>query len=210
MKKLMNIMTGLFFFLVVFTSRAAGEIKVEIHEDQRLVVALNPESMATVLLLQDREGKILFKDSLFTNESYRTSVHLKLLPEGTYFLTIEGDFSIRSWTLEKAEENLKLLEERPGILYKPHFRVSDGRVKVFMSNPGGAKTVLSVYDPEGNVVGLSGDKSTTFRRIIDFSRVPDGLYQVHIKSADRSYLKTIRIEPKWEPERISMLAGNSF
>lgn len=189
-----NILMLAGFLLVVFTGKANVEKDVKVGAGQILSVELSPLEVGTVLILREKKGSVLFSDSLFKSEPYKTSFDLKLLPKGNYFLELDNEFTIQSWEIKKDDQGLEILKANPTTNFKPHIKVENDIVKVLLTNPLEGLTQMEVLDSRGEVVAVCQDRKITFKRTLDFSQVPGGTYRIKIQSGDQTFLKTINIK----------------
>ena len=60
-----------------FMMEAAEDLDIKVLDSQNLMVELNSGSKGNVLLLKDKFGKVLFKDSITTNSTYQKTFNLE-------------------------------------------------------------------------------------------------------------------------------------
>lgn len=175
-------------------ARASESLVVRVTDNQNLLVELDIVEEGTVLFLQDKDGEILFKDSIPAKESYRKILSLEVVPKGTYFLSVEKENRILSTVLVKNSEGVSIKEEVSGIIFKPCYKVESDKVRFFLNNPKGNKIRVKVYDESGIEVGSHASSSSVIQNSFDFSKVPAGKYTLKVKTKNRNFSKELKLE----------------
>lgn len=168
-------------------AKASDGWEVTVDSSQTLVVEINKNLQKASLTIQDEQGNIFFKDGLMDTMSYRKSLNLKELPEGTYYVKFENGYNIFTEVVVKSQEGLQLKEGTRKVLFKPSFRLDEKKLRVLFTNPEEKFTRLEICDASGEIVGLVKSSSATIQKTLDFSQVPAGNYFVRIKSGDETF-----------------------
>lgn len=193
MKKLINIAVVVFFLTIGFNARAERGIEVKIQEKEILVVEFGKMENGALLIFQDKKGEILFKDSLINNEPYTTALNLKVLPKGTYYLSVEKEFAILTSVIIKSDAGVEIQGKSSEIVFKPRYKILNDQVSVFLSNPEKTITTLDIFDSKGELVGTCAGGKALFKKTLDFSGMPGGEYTIKIKKGNRTFEKIVSI-----------------
>jgi sRNA-binding regulator protein Hfq len=176
-----------------FMMEAAEDLGIKVLDSQNLMVELNSGSQGNVLLLKDKFGKVLFKDSITTNSTYHKTFNLELVPNGIYYLNLDNESRIQTTVIAKTNYGLEI-EKESGFVFKPIFKIKDKQVRVLLTNPEQKKTFLKVYDSYGILVGNLNSKEAVLRKTIDFSNVPSGKYRIEIGINGQNFTKEVNLE----------------
>ena len=175
-----------------FMMEAAEDLDIKVLDSQNLMVELNSGSKGNVLLLKDKFGKVLFKDSITTNSTYQKTFNLELVPNGIYYLNLDNESRIQSTVIAKTNYGLEI-EKESGFVFKPLFKIKDKQVRLLLSNPEQRKTFLKVYDSSGILVGNLSSKEVELRKTLDFSHVPSGKYKIVIEINGQNFTKEVNL-----------------
>lgn len=176
-----------------FMMEAAEDLGIKVLDSQNLMVELNSGSKGNVLLLKDKFGKVLFRDSITTNATYQKTFNLELVPNGIYYLNLDNEYRIQTTVIAKANSGLEI-EKESGFIFKPSFKIKDKQVRVLLTNPEQKKTFLKVYDSSGILVGNLTSKESVLKKTIDFSNVPSGKYRIEIGINGQNFKKEVYLE----------------
>lgn len=193
MKNVLRMSILVVFLLTGVNVKASESFGVRVMDKQNLLVELERVEEGTVLLLQDKNGEILFRDSIMSKESYKKILNLEVIPSGTYFLSLEKENRILSTVLVKNSAGVEIKEEVSGIIFKPAYKVEDGKVRFFLSNPEKNNIQVTVYDENGVEIGSSSSSKAVIRKTFDFSNVPAGNYIMQVKTKDRNFSRKLTV-----------------
>jgi hypothetical protein len=175
-----------------FMMEAAEDLDIKVLDSQNLMVELNSGSQGNVLLIKDKFGKVLFRDSITTNLAYQKTFNLELVPNGIYYLNLDNESRIQITAIAKTNSGLDI-EKESGLVFKPLFKIEDKHVRLLLSNPEQKKTSLKVYDAHGILVGNLKSKEVVLKKTLDFSNVPSGKYWIEIQSNGQNFTKEVNL-----------------
>lgn len=193
MKNVLRIVFLVVLLLVGNFAEASEGFGVRMTEEQVLLVELAETKQGAVLILEDKNGNILFRDSITSQGSYKKRLHLELIPKGIYYLNLEKENRILSTILLKNNTGVAIQENSSGIIFKPCYKIEKGKVKFFLTNPGEKNVRIIVYDLKGELIGSTSGSGAVIRKTFDFSGVPGGKYILHVKTENRSFLKKLTV-----------------
>lgn len=193
MKNVFKLSLLLLLLVTGVKMEAAEDIDVRVTEDRVLTVELEDVEKGTVLLFQGKNGEILYKDSLQLNGYYKKAFNLEVIPNGVYYLNLEGESSIRRTEVTKTAEGLKLTGKTSGIIFKPCYKVEESMVKVFLTNPEEKKAQFTVFDKRGQLVTSMDYNESIVSKTFDFSGVPAGEYTINVNVGGRTFSKKLKI-----------------
>lgn len=194
MKNVLNMSMLVIFLLAGGYAKASGNLDVRVTDNQNLLVELGKVEEGTVLLLQDKNGEILFKDSILAKNSYRKILNLEVIPMGTYFFSLEKENRIQFTVLVKDSAGLKIKEDVSGVVFKPCYKMENDMVNFFLTNPKGERIEITVYDETGIEVGSTTSSNTVVEKTFDFSKVPAGNYMLQVNTKDRNFSKRLAVK----------------
>ncbi|MCM4160323.1 T9SS type A sorting domain-containing protein [Antarcticibacterium flavum] len=175
--------------LVSGSVKAADELDVKVSQKKAITIELNNLSSSSVLLFQDKDGNILFRDSLELNGHYKKTLDLEVIPNGVYSISLEGERSVMSKQVVKTHAGLELTNAPAGILFKPCFEVKEKQVTVFLTNPGKKTIYFDVYDAQGIKVSTLTRREAVIQKRLDFSQVPSGTYTIKVRVGGRIFIE---------------------
>ncbi|MCC8360349.1 T9SS type A sorting domain-containing protein [Salinimicrobium sediminilitoris] len=194
MKKLKNIsLVALFLFTFSFAGAKEKDGEgVSLNGEQTVLVDLSNVNRGTRILFEDKFGVTLFKDDLLKDGQYNKSLHLEMIPHGIYFLKVDKRFATRVWKIKKSSKGVEIVG-KSATISKPHFRVQQERVGVFMTNTQEGRVDLSVEDKHGEVLAQIRESGKLFQKILDFSNVPSGEYLIKVNKGQEKFEEKIVI-----------------
>lgn len=192
MKKVINVILIAVGLTVGNVAYAGGDVNLMIKENQTLVVNLDDVEEGDLLFFTNKDGEILFKDSLLLKDSYSTSLDLGIIPRGIYYLHLEKENHIEVSVIEKTEEGIVIKGDLKKIVFKPQFKEKGKLITVFLTNPEKSATHLEIRDAKGTLVGSARNSRYNFSRIVDFSGVPAGDYIILVRNGNRTFKKVVK------------------
>lgn len=182
--------TVLTLLLVIgYNVQAAKDFNVAVAKDQILRVELNEVQEGDLLTLLDVEGKVLYKEANL-NTNFQKSLSLVYVPNGTYFLNLEGINTIFAREIVKKGNKVEV-KKNSKIIFKPIYKQTDKILKVSYTNPNKETVKVFVYDAAGNIVSALKNEDLVMKKTFDFSAVPAGDYILAMFVGDRSYYKPV-------------------
>jgi len=176
-----------------FMMEAAEDLGIKVLDSQNLMVELNSGSKGNVLLLKDKFGKVLFRDSITTNLSYQKTFNMELVPNGIYYMNLDNEYRTQTTVIVKTNSGLDI-EKESSFVSKPSFKIKDKQIRVLLTNPEQRKTFLKVYDSSGILVGNLTGKEVVLKKTLDFSNVPSGKYRIEIGTNGQNFTKEVNLE----------------
>ena len=193
MKNSVKISLLVLFLNTGFMMEAAEDLDIKVLDSQNLKVELESGSQGNVLLLKDKFGKVLFRDSITTNLTYHKTFNLELVPNGIYYLNLDNETRIQTTAIAKTNYGLEI-EKESSFLLKPIYKIEDKLVRVLFTNSQQKKTFLKVYDSYGIMVANLNSKEAVLMKTFDFSNVPYGKYRIEIGINGQNFTKEINLE----------------
>jgi hypothetical protein len=175
-----------------FKMEAAEDLDIKVLDSQNLMVELNSGSKGNVLLLKDKFGKVLFRDSITTNSFYNKTFNLELVPNGIYYLNLDNESRIQTTIIAKTNSGLEI-EKESGFVFKPLYKIEDKLVRILFTNSEQKKTFLKVYDSSGILIGNLTSKEVVLKKTLDFSNVPSGKYRIEIGINGQNFTKEVNL-----------------
>jgi len=170
--------------------QAAEDLDIKVLDSQNLRVELNGGSQGNILLIKDKFGKVLFRDSITTNLTYQKTFNMELVPNGIYYMNLDNESRIQTTAIAKTNYGLEI-EKESGIVFKPLFKIKDKQVRLLLTNPEEKKAFFKVYDSYGILVGNLKSKEVVLRKTLDFSNVPYGKYRIEIEINGQNFTKEV-------------------
>ena len=194
MKTIIKTLAVALIFLVALNVKASDDaLEIKVNEEQNLIIELQSIENGAILSLQDRKGEVLFKDRFFHENNYSKILDFESLPDGSYSLLLEREFSISTSVIRKEGGNLSIDDNAYNFVYKPLFRINGKKVVLYLANPEEANMEIEVLDREGEVVASFKSKDLVLKKTLDFSNVPAGDYRIKIKTRKNNFVKTLTL-----------------
>ncbi len=189
MKRVIKTIVFTLLLIIGYNVQAAKDFNVAVAKNQILMVELNEVQEGDLLTLLDVEGKVLYKEAnLDTN--FQKSLSLAYVPDGTYFLNLEGINTIFAREIVKKGNSVEVKKDSQ-IIFKPIYKQTDKVLKVSYTNPNKETVKAFVYDAKGNIVSAVKNNELVMKKTFDFSAVPAGDYMLAMFVGDRSYYKPV-------------------
>ena len=147
------------------------------------------------LLIKDKSGSVLYKESIVKTGKYSKGFDLNSLPNGDYYFEMDSELKIIVIPFTVTLDEVNFNEEEESTVFKPVVRVKDEMVYVsrpsFDENPIKVKIFFSEnYDL---IISEKFEKETELKRIYDFSKSKKGNYVFVFESNGRTYSKSVKI-----------------
>lgn len=190
-RTVINVIGGL---LMLVTTAVFGlndsNLKIEIVGDREVHVQVQNISGNASVILQDADGEILYKEVVFTS-TYEKRFDMTLLKRGDYVLKIEDNFKIQTTRLNVADV---LLAEFQELYFLPVVTQKEGMITVSKLASANEKLTVRIYDGQGVLLYSDTLQGKDFvGRGYDFSRVPQGTYNIFLASNGHSINRRIDI-----------------
>ena len=172
-----------------YNAQAAKDFNVAVAKNQILMVELNEVQEGDLLTLLDVDGKVLYKETNL-NTNFQKSLSLAYVPDGTYFLNLEGMNTIFAREVVKNGNTVEVKKDSQ-IIFKPIYQQTDNVLKVSYTNPNKETVKAFVYDEKREIVSTLKNNDLVMKKTFDFSGVPAGNYMLAMFVGDRSYYKPV-------------------
>jgi len=190
MKKLLKNSLLLVVLITGITTYAADRVKVSVNKAQTLIVELDD---VRTISLEDASGVILFKDSPALDGNYTKQIDFSRIPTGRYFLNTEDLKGVFTRVINKTSNGISIEDKTAEVVFKPIYKVENGMVKFFLTNPAKKYATLRIYDAAGELVGAVKEKSYTVNKTLDFSKMPKGEYTFMLSVSGEVFTEKLSI-----------------
>ena len=176
---------------------ASGNLRVNIAsggKDMAAVDISNIKMSTFEIEVTDNNGEVVFyKETKAPATSYQRNYDFSRLEDGTYFFTvkIDNESTETKFEIEKGQVNVK--EEKK--MVDPVFVFDNKQLKLSYLNFNGDNTILIVYDSSRSQLYEKDLKSDfVTQHGIDFSKLPNGNYEVVLSSGNEVHSYDVFID----------------
>jgi|TARA_B110000046_G_scaffold66133_1_gene73969 hypothetical protein len=158
------------------------------------IIQLSDIKYDTQCLLLNQQGVVIYKEDIASADSYRRSLNLMELPDGTYELKIEDDYKIETITLIKNNGKVAAANQVKTIAFKPQIVLKDTQLNVSLLALNNEKLTISIIDENQNIISekkLSG--SMNLGQSYDLSQLNSGNYTIQLYTNGKVYDKLITL-----------------
>ena len=158
------------------------------------IIQLSDIKYDTQCLLLNQQGVVIYKEDIASADSYRRSLNLMELPDGTYELKIEDDYKIETITLIKNNGKVAAANQVKTIAFKPQIVLKDTQLNVSLLALNNEKLTVSILDENQNIISekkLSG--SVNLGQSYDLSQLNAGNYTIQLYTNGKVYDKLITL-----------------
>ena len=158
------------------------------------IIQLSDIKYDTQCLLLNQQGVVIYKEDIASADSYRRSLNLMELPDGTYELKIEDDYKIETITLIKNNGKVTAANQVKTITFKPQIVLKDTQLNVSLLALNNEKLTISIIDENQNIISekkLSG--SMNLGQSYDLSQLNSGNYTIQLYTNGQVYDKLITL-----------------
>ena len=158
------------------------------------IIQLSDIKYDTQCLLLNQQGVVIYKEDIASADSYRRSLNLMELPDGTYELKIEDDYKIETITLIKNNGKVAAANQVKTIAFKPQIVLKDTQLNVSLLALNNEKLTISIIDENQNIISekkLSG--SMNLGQSYDLSQLNSGNYTIQLYTNGQVYDKLITL-----------------
>jgi len=147
------------------------------------------------LLIKDKDGLVLYKESIVKTGKYSKGFDLTSLPNGDYYFELDTDFEIMIIPFNVVSNQVSFKKEEKSTIYKPFVRVDESMVYVTRASFSESPIEYKIYYLESNDLVYSErfDSQKSFNKVFDFSTSMKGTYRFVFNSNGRYFSKTIKI-----------------
>jgi len=175
----------------------ANDKKETFKEKEPKVTSMSFESVkqGSKLLIKDRNGLVLYKESIAKTGKYSKGFDLTSLPNGDYYFELDSELKIVVIPFTVTLNEVTFNKEEENTVFKPVLRVKDEMV--YLSRPSFDETPIKVkiFFSENNdlIVSEKFGKESEVKRIYDFSKSKKGNYVFVFESNGRTYSKSVKM-----------------
>ncbi|MDP2068750.1 MAG: hypothetical protein Q8K04_07265 [Lutibacter sp.] len=196
-----NLIKRSLLIAAIFTLPISNAMSNEPNPNSNIIIIVNGKLIDLTLdyadgdievNVQDSFGFVLYREK-YTGASLSRKFDLTLLPNGNYFLEINGQTKIEIIPFTVTSNNVDFEKEKVTIFFKPIVRFKDD--VVYISKLALEKEALNikVYDTNFNLLYSENLKNNiNLGRKLSFSKLEPGNYMLVLKSEGRVFEKTIK------------------
>jgi hypothetical protein len=145
------------------------------------------------LSIFDADDKLIHSESVNSKKDFNRTYDLDALPEGTYFLEVESDFTISRYEISVARATASLSANAISEDFKPVpvFLYKDGLVWVNIVNLDQSPVYIQIIDKDGDEVYNSAkltDQNVT--KIFDVNNIENEKYTFVMTYKDKTFTQT--------------------
>ena len=196
MKKLTKksvLIVGLFASMLTFANSEVSSIK----ENEPNVTSINFKKVmpGSKLTIKDRDGIVLYKESIVKKGDYSKGFDLTSLPNGDYYFELDSEMEIVIIPFNVVSNQVMFKKEEKSIIFKPFVRVKNDMVFVSRVSNEESPLEYNIYyaDNYDLVLSTKADSPKQVNKIYDFSKAKKGNYLFVFKANGRKFTKTIKI-----------------
>ena len=147
------------------------------------------------LLIKDKSGSVLYKESIVKTGKYSKGFDLTSLPNGDYYFELDTDLEIVTIPFNVVSNQVKFKKEEKSTIYKPYVRVDKNMVYVTRASYSESPIEYKIYylDTYDLVYSEKMSMETNVNKAFDFSTSLKGTYLFVFNSNGRKFTKTVKI-----------------
>ena len=196
MKKLTNksvLVLGLFMSMLTFANRGVEPIKEK--EPTVTSMSFKKVKLGSKLSIKDRDGIVLYKESIVKTGDYSKGFDLTTLPNGDYYFELDSELEIVIIPFNVVSNQVVFKKEEKSTIFKPLVRVKDNIVFVSRVSYEESPIEFKIYyaDNYDLVLSEKTENQNHLKKIYDFSKAKKGNYLFVFKSNGRRFTKTVKI-----------------
>ncbi|MEM9300223.1 MAG: hypothetical protein AAGA64_17830, partial [Bacteroidota bacterium] len=150
----------------------------------------------STISLKDLSGGVIYTEQIEGSKVLRQLFDVKALPSGEYFLEIEKEDGVKSWSLLVEENELKISQQNDLQYHNPTLIQSqDNKLMVSLLNSAEDAVSININHDNNNEVLFQDALGNDFviQQIYDLSKLKAGDYTITVQANNRSYTKKITI-----------------
>jgi len=183
---------AVFVATTVFATQLPTMNVVPVNNRKAMVAfeALSPDAFE--ISVKNRQGETLYyKKSEKPAQTYRTVFDLHNLEEGVYEVCMNsGNFTLVRQLTVSAHSRLKVGEEIR--MFSPACSFRENILQLSYLNSAQKNVFLNVYQDGVHVTGKKLGKELCIQKVIDFSKLDEGDYQVVLTCGNQDYTYAIK------------------
>jgi hypothetical protein len=196
MKKLTKksvLVLGLFMSTLTYANREVEPIKEK--EPTVTSMSFKKVKLGSKLSIKDRDGIVLYKESIVKTGDYSKGFDLTTLPNGDYYFELDSELEIVIIPFNVVSNQVVFKKEEKSTIFKPLVRVKDNIVFVSRVSYEESPIEFKIYyaDNYDLVLSEKTENQNHLKKIYDFSKAKKGNYLFVFKSNGRRFTKTVKI-----------------
>jgi len=192
MKSLLTV----FIFIASMSVQAAEEVKVAKNNKYSVVIEADQTMKGDEVIIRNQIGKILYREALEVNKSYKKIFQFSLFDNGVYIISFENDYKSEYYNVIKNDNGIKLLDiNNAKFTFKPVVRKDDQLAHVFLTNESLQEVKLKIMDQSGEKLSsIRFDEELIIKRSFDLSKLPSGKYNLIIEVGEKSFTRVLNVQ----------------
>ena len=196
MKKLTKksvLVLGLCMSTLTYANREVEPIKEK--EPTVTSMSFKKVKLGSKLSIKDRDGIVLYKESIVKTGDYSKGFDLTTLPNGDYYFELDSELEIVIIPFNVVSNQVVFKKEEKSTIFKPLVRVKDNIVFVSRVSYEESPIEFKIYyaDNYDLVLSEKTENQNHLKKIYDFSKAKKGNYLFVFKSNGRRFTKTVKI-----------------
>lgn len=196
MKKLTKksvLVLGLFMSMLTYANREVEPMKEK--EPTVTSMSFKKVKLGSKLSIKDRDGIVLYKESIVKTGDYSKGFDLTTLPNGDYYFELDSELEIVIIPFNVVSNQVEFKKEEKSTIFKPLVRIKDNIVFVSRVSYEESPIEFKIYyaDNYDLVLSEKTENQAHLKKIYDFSKAKKGNYLFVFKSNGRRFTKTVKI-----------------
>ncbi|MBC9798520.1 hypothetical protein [Sinomicrobium weinanense] len=197
MKKLIKIsIVAVVMFMAGTAGARTGDLDVSLevkgYKGKTVSFVVSNVQNSVGLSLIDGEDRILYSENIEVNGEYRRTYNFDKLPEGEYFLEVEGATKVKRYPVVVDRYTAKLYYNNKSEMFKPIVSVRNNVVYVNLLSLDRSELHVEVYDANDTLLHEDTLKgSYELGKMYDFSNV-DGTYTLVLTHKNKTFVEHIK------------------
>ena len=183
--------------LTMSLSSQANDLDITFKEKERTVTNLHFDNVkqGSVLTIIDKNGLVLYNESIKKTGDYSKGFDLTTLPDGDYFFELDSDLKIMIIPFNVKSSEVLFDKEAEKSIYKPIVRTKDHMVYVSKVAMDASSLSYKIYfaDNRDLVYSEKFEASDDIKKAYDFTNSKKGNYLFVFKSNGRKFTKTVKM-----------------
>ncbi|MEA1787541.1 hypothetical protein U1E44_15675 [Arenibacter sp. GZD96] len=180
-------------FMFVTVAGMANEPKLSVVANEAaksLVFKLDGQSGSATVRIIDAQNNVIFSQNFAKEGNYSKKFDFKNVASGTYYLTMENDLRVISYTVAVNDADLKVVSRKENA--KPVFRTKGEVIFLNLLNLEQKEVSIKVYDSSYRLLysEVVADKLLV-EKAFNFESAKKDSYTVVVKDKTNTYYKDI-------------------
>ena len=174
----------------------ANEVSRELKKENVTVMAFENVKKGSVLQIKDKNGLILYKETIKAQGNYSKEFDLTALPNGAYYFELDKEVEIIEIPFKVVEGEVTFDKDSKKTIFKPVVYYNDGKMFISkMSFDAETMDIAIYYENDQPVLKDKniGKTGNVIGKIYDFKGSEYGTYTVVIKNNGREFVNKVKI-----------------